>query len=146
MGVFWCIVALVDYVDRVMVALLFFVLDALQGHARCAPAIVGFAGNISKLILTTMKQIRCKNFYQVFAMVGVVFFYSYNKLVVVFVVYAMMTAYDNILSVSTAVLVYYGVLWLWIPAIYVFCTHTHLLPGYMIAIVSVTAFEAVHQG
>ena len=102
------------------------------------------AGYISKLTLTALKQFRLRLFYVVAAVLGVVILYTYITLAGLFVVYAMMTAYDHLLSVSTAVMVFYGALWLWIPAIYVFCRH--LLLGYMIAIVPITAFEFVYQG
>ena len=64
------------------------------------------------------------------SLLGVVLLYTYITLAGLFVVCAMMTAYDHLLSVSTAGMVFYGVLWLWIPAISVFCRH--LLLGYMI--------------
>ena len=67
---------------------------------------IWICGQFFDFILANMKQITRTRLYQVLAMLGVVILYTYIILVVLFVFYVMMTAYDHILSVSTAVLVY----------------------------------------
>ena len=67
-----------------MAAMLLLLVDALQGHGRCAAAIVGFAGSIAKLILATMNQITWKRLYQVMAVLGLVLLYVYITLAALF--------------------------------------------------------------
>ena len=105
-GVFWSIPATADYVDRMMAALLFLLLDALQGHGRCATAIVGFAGSIAKPILATMNQITCKRLYQVPAMLGVVLLSTYITFAALFLSIPIVLAVSYAMQ-SPVVVLYY---------------------------------------
>ena len=98
------------------------------------------AGYTSKLTLTVL---RLRLIYVVAAVLGLVLLYTYITLAVCFLVCVAMIAYDNLLSVST-VMAFSGALWIWIPAIYVFCRR--LLLGYMIAILPIIAFVVAIAG
>ena len=96
-GILWKIPATADYVDRVIAGFLFFLLDALQGHVRCATAIGKVAGGISKFILVAMQKATCTMIYQLLAVLGLMVFFTYITLATIFVVCANMIAYENLL-------------------------------------------------
>ena len=77
------------------------------------------------------------------AVLGLVILYINITLVAIFVVTVSAIAYQNIVSMP-AITVSVVVLWMWMPAIDVFCRR--LLLGYVIAIVPITAAAFVIAG
>ena len=77
------------------------------------------------------------------AVLGLVILYINITLFAIFVVTVSAIAYQNMVSMS-AITVFVVVLWMYLPAIYVACRH--LLLGYVIAIVPITAAAFVIDG
>ncbi len=77
------------------------------------------------------------------AVLGLVILYINITLFAIFVVTVSAIAYQNMVSMS-AITVFVVVLWMYLPAIYVSCRH--LLLGYVIAIVPITAAAFVIEG
>ena len=81
--------------------------------------------------------------YQVLAVLGLVILLVNITLVGIFVGTVSALAYQNIVSMS-ATMVFVVVLWMYVPAIYVCCRH--LLLGYVVPIVPITAAAFVIEG
>ena len=120
--VLWKIPASAYYVERVIAGFLFFITDALQGYIRCAAAIVGGVGIISKITMKAMRAITLRRIYQVLGVLGVLLLCIYITLAAIFVVCAITIAYENLVSMSAGMVFVIG-LWIWTLAVYALCGH-----------------------
>ena len=152
-GVFWSIPATADYVDRVMAALLLYLLDALQGYARCAAAIVAFAGSISKIILATMKQITRRRIYEVVAWLCFLLLCIYVAFALIFALCSTVVAAQAMSAMWVSAVTYESIslaaafavgLCFWIPFILYCCRHLLLL--YMQIVTPIIAAVLVCAG
>ena len=84
--------------------------------------IASIAVRTPNIIMRVMRGISLRRIYQVVAVLGLAIPYINITLVAIFVVTVSAIAYQNIVSMS-AITVFVSVLWMWIPAIHVFCRH-----------------------
>ena len=113
----------------------------LFGHTTAiARGIWLMVAAISNIITKAMTKFSLRMIYQVLAVLGLVILSTNITMAAILVATVSAMAYQNI----TAITVFVTVLWMAVPAIYVWCRH--LLPGYVIPTVAITAVAFVYEG